>query len=145
MKIILLQDVKNIGKKGQIKEVPDGYARNFLLAKKLATSATPAGIATAQKEEEKKQFILKQQKEQSQKLADALNGKQIVVKARSKNEKLFGSITSKDIVAEIRKLKLEVPEKAISAGHIKELGLHKVTITLENGIIATIDVQVEQI
>jgi large subunit ribosomal protein L9 len=145
MKIILLQDVKNIGKKGQIKEVPDGYARNFLLAKKLATAATPGGITTAQKEEERKRLFLKQQEEQTQKLASALNGKQLIVKARSKNGKLFGSITSKDIAAEIRKLKLEVPEKAISAGHIKELGSHQVKIALDHGVIATINVLVEQI
>lgn len=144
MKIILLQDVKNIGKKGQIKEVPDGYARNFLLAKKLANVATPGAVVIAQKEEEKKQLLLKEQKAETQKLAEALNKKQIFVKARSKDGKLFGSITAKDISAEIRKLKLEVPEKAISAGHIRELGSHEVKITLEHGIIVTVNVLVEQ-
>ena len=144
MKIILLQDVKNIGKKGQIKEVPDGYARNFLLAKKIASIATTGAIAIAQKEEEKKQLIFKEQKAETQKLANALNKKQLILKARAKDGKLFGSITAKDVSSEIRKLKLEVPEKAISVGHIKELGLHEVKITLEYGIVVSINVLVEQ-
>ncbi len=143
MKIILLQDVKNIGKKGQIKEVPDGYARNFLLAKKLANVATPGAMVIAQKEEEKKQLILKEQKAQTQKLAEALNKKQVIIKARSKGGKLFGSITAKDISAEIRKLKLEIPEKAILAGHLRELGSHEVKINLEHGTIVTINVTIE--
>lgn len=144
MKIILSQDVKNIGKKGQIKEVPDGYARNFLLAKKLAVVATPGGIAHVQKEDEKKQLLLRQQKARAQTLADALDKKQITIKARSKDGKLFGSITAKDVAGEIRKLKLEIPEKAISAGHIRELGLHEVRITLDYGIVVSIKVSVEQ-
>ncbi|NTV40685.1 MAG: 50S ribosomal protein L9 [Candidatus Moranbacteria bacterium] len=143
MKIILLQDVKNIGKKGQIKEVPDGYARNFLLAKKIATIATPSGIAIAKKDEEKKQLILKEQRAQTQKLAATLDKKRIIIKARSKDGKLFGSITAKDIATEIRKLKLEVPEKAISTGHIKELGLHKVKISLDHGVVVSINLLVE--
>ncbi|MEI8344157.1 MAG: 50S ribosomal protein L9 [Candidatus Moraniibacteriota bacterium] len=144
MKIILLQDVKNIGKRGQIKEVPDGYARNFLLAKKLATAATPGGVAIVEKENEKKQVILNQQKDQTKKLALALNRKQIIVKARSKGGKLFGSITAKDILNEIKKLNLEIPEKAISVGHIKDLGEHEVKITLDHGIVISINVLVEQ-
>ncbi len=143
MKIILLQDVKNIGKKGQIKEVPDGYARNFLLAKKFAAVATTGAVVIAQKEEEKKQLLLREQKAQTQKLAEALNKKQIIIKARSKDGKLFGSITAKDITAEIRKLKLEVPEKAIAVGHLRELGSHEVKINLPHDIIIAINVTIE--
>jgi len=143
MKIILLQDVKNIGKKGQIKEVPDGYGRNFLLAKKLAAVATTGAVVIAQKEEEKKQLLLKEQKAQTQKLAEALNKKQIIIKARSKDGKLFGSITAKDIAAEIRKLKLEVPEKAIAVGHLRELGSHEVKINLNHDISVKINVIIE--
>ena len=143
MKIILLQDVKNIGKKGQIKEVPDGYGRNFLLARKLAAPATAGAVAVVEKENEKKQALLNQQKAETQKLADALRGKQLLIKARSKDGKLFGSITAKEIAGEIRKLKLEVPEKAINAGHIKEIGQHKVKISLEHGILLELNVTIE--
>ncbi len=143
MKIILLQDVKNIGKKGQIKEVPDGYARNFLLAKKLATVATSGAVVIAQKEAEKKELILKEQKAQTQKLADALNKKEIIIKARSKDGKLFGSITAKDIVSEISKLKLDVPEKAIAVGHLRELGSHEVKINLAHGLSVKLNVIIE--
>jgi large subunit ribosomal protein L9 len=143
MKIILLQDVKNIGKKGQIKEVPDGYARNFLLAKKLAAVATSGAVAIAEKEEEKKQLMLKEQQAQTQKLADALSKKEIIIKARSKDGKLFGSITAKDIANEIRKLKLEVPEKAIAVGHLRELGSHEVKINLEHNLSVKLNVIIE--
>ncbi len=144
MKIILLQDVKNIGKKGQIKEVPDGYARNFLLAKKMAMPATSEGVAHVQKENEKKEVLLRQRKEQVKEMANILRGKEITVKARAKDGKLFGSIKAKDIATEIGKLKLEVPEKAISVGHIKELGSHEVKITLNHDIVVVITLIVEQ-
>lgn len=143
MKIILLQDVKNIGKKGQIKEVPAGYGRNFLLAKKLAAVATPGGVAIVEKENEKKKLLLDQQLAEEKKLAEALKEKQIIIKARSKDGKLFGSITAKDIAVEIRKLKLEVSEKAIAVGHLRELGTHEVKITLNHGTIFTIKVTIE--
>ena len=144
MKIILLQDVKNIGKKGQIKDVPDGYARNFLLAKKLATVATSEGVAHVQKENEKKQILLQQQKDQAKKIAEALDRKKFIIKARAKDGKLFGSITAKDILGEIKKMNLEIPEKSISVGHIRELGEHEVKISLDFGIKATIILIVEQ-
>ena len=87
---------------------------------------------------------MNQQRAQTRSLAESLNKKQIIVKARSKDGKLFGSITAKDISAEIKKLKLEVPEKAISAGHIRDLGSHEVKITLDHDIVVSINVLVEQ-
>jgi len=144
MQIILLQDVKNIGKKGQIKNVPDGYARNFLLARKLAAVATHSGVAQAKHEEEKRKQQESQAKQEVQKLADAINGKQITIKARAKDGKLFGSITAKEIASEIKKQGLAIPEKSISASHIRELGEIKVRINLDFGISANINLLVEQ-
>lgn len=145
MQIILLQDVKNVGKKGQIKNVPDGYARNFLLAKKLAAVATQSVISQVKTEETKRnqQFALEKQK--TQKIASEIDGKRIVIKARSKNEKLFGSITTKEITSEIKKIGFEIPEKAIATDHIKELGEKKVSINFDFGIKATIILIVEEI
>lgn len=83
MQVIFLQDVKNAGKKGQIKNVPDGYARNFLLAKKLATVATEEAISQAKAEEAKRNQQFAAEKQAMQKLAAAIDGKRIVIKARS--------------------------------------------------------------
>ena len=145
MRIILLQDVKNVGRKGQIKNVPDGYARNFLLAKKLAAVATESIISQTKFEEEKNNQELMSEKQAVQKMADDLNGKKIIIKARAKDNKLFGSITAKEIAIEIKKIGFEIPEKAIKADHIKELGEKKVSINLDFGIKTEIILGVEEI
>jgi large subunit ribosomal protein L9 len=144
MQVIFLQDVKNVGKKGQIKNVPDGYARNFLLARKLAAVATPASVAHLKQEDDKKKVQVSLEKQTVQKLAEAIAGKRIVIKARAKDGKLFGSITAKEIAAEIKKIGVSVPEKAIAAEHIKDLGEKKITISLDFGIKAEITLIVEQ-
>jgi len=144
MQVIFLQDVKNVGKKGQIKNVPDGYARNFLLARKLASVATTVNVSQAKQEEDKKKLQLSLEKQTVQKLADAVEGKRITMKARAKDGKLFGSITPKEIAAEIKKIGLEIPEKAIAAEHIKDLGEKKIVISLDFGIKANIVLVVEQ-
>lgn len=144
MQVIFLQDVKNVGKKGQIKNVPDGYARNFLLARKLAAVATQGAVAHAKQEEDKKKMQLSLEKQGVQKLADAVSGKKITIKARAKDGKLFGSITAKEIATEIKKMGIEIPEKAINASHIKDLGEKKVEILLDFGIKTSIILVVEQ-
>ncbi len=144
MQVIFLQDVKNVAKRGQIKDVPDGYARNFLLARKLATLATPAEMAKVKQDQDKKKMQIALEKQEIQKLATAVDGKRIVIKARAKDKKLFGSITPKDISLEIRKLGLAIPEKALAPDHIRELGERKVKINFEFGISASITVVIEQ-
>ncbi|MDD5396746.1 MAG: 50S ribosomal protein L9 [Candidatus Moranbacteria bacterium] len=144
MQVIFLQDVKNVGKKGQIKNVPDGYARNFLLARKLAAVATPASVASAKKEADSKKMQEALEKQTVQKLANDLKDKRITLKARAKEGKLFGSITAKEIAQEIKKIGFDVPEKAIQAEHIKDLGEKKVTISLNFGIETSIILIVEQ-
>lgn len=144
MQVIFLQDVKNVGKKGQIKNVPDGYARNFLLARKLAAVATPASVAHLKQEDDKKKIQISLEKQTVQKLAEDIAGKTVTIKARAKDGKLFGSITAKEIAAEIKKLGIIIPEKAITAEHIKDLGEKKIVISLDFGIKAEITLLVEQ-
>lgn len=144
MQIILLQDVKNIGKKGQIKNVPDGYARNFLLARKMAAAATPSEIAKIKQMEEAQKKQTESEKNAVQKLAATINGKRIVIKARAKNGRLFGSITAKEISSAIMDAGFSIPEKAIKADHIKELGEKNVSIDFDFGITAKIILTVEQ-
>ncbi|KKQ06321.1 MAG: 50S ribosomal protein L9 [Candidatus Moranbacteria bacterium GW2011_GWE2_36_40] len=144
MQVIFLQDVKNVGKKGQIKNVPDGYARNFLLARKLATVANAASLANVKQEEDKKKLQTALGKQTVQKLATAIEGKKFVIKARAKDGKLFGSITAKDINKEIKKAGFDISEKAIQIDHIKDLGEKKVIISFDFGISTTIILVVEQ-
>lgn len=144
MQVIFLQDVKNVGKKGQIKNVPDGYARNFLFARKLASPATAGNVSQAKQEEDKKKLQISLEKQGAAKLAADIEGKRITLKARAKDGKLFGSITTKEIAQEIKKNGFDISEKAIAADHIKELGEKKITINFDFGIKATIILVVEQ-
>ena len=144
MKIILLQDVKNIGKKGQIKNVPDGYARNFLLAKKLAVPATAEAENKIKKEEREQKQEIEKQTEALKKIAADIQEKTIVIKSKAKDGKLFGSITPKEISSSIKAIGFDIPEKAIEQLHIKELGERKIMLDLGHGIITYVNLKVEQ-
>ena len=144
MQVIFLQDVQNVGKKGQIKNVPDGDARNFLVARNLASAATTGAVSKAKQDEEKKKVQLALEKQEIQKLADTINGKRITIKARAKEGKLFGSITPKEIAEELRKIGATIPEKSLPHEHIRELGEKTLKISFDFGIIATFVLIVEQ-
>lgn len=143
MKVLLRADVKNIGKKGEIKDVSDGYAKNFLLAKGLADVATAGAVAQVKAQEAKKHEHMQQEKAQLQAVASKLNGKQVTIKARAKDGKLFGSITMKEVTTQLKKDGFEISEKAIESVPIKELGEKKVKIKFNYGIYAEILVKVE--
>ncbi|MFO7296507.1 MAG: 50S ribosomal protein L9, partial [Clostridia bacterium] len=104
MKVILLQDVKGQGKQGDVVNVSDGYARNYLFPKKLAIEATEQNLK-ALKEKKQAEIRRKEQElSEAQKLANALSGLTVVIKARSGSEgKLFGSVTNKEIADELKK------------------------------------------
>ncbi len=144
MKVILLQDIKSLGKKLDIKEVSDGYARNFLLPKKLAEAATDVALKKIKEQKEKIVLAEKKNLENSQKLAETLRNKEIVIRAKEKGGKLFGSILAKDIIRELGKENINIAEKAVVLKNpIKATGKYKVKIVLENGIQAEINLSVE--
>ena len=132
MKVIFIRDVTNVAKAGEIKEVPDGYARNYLLPKKLAVLAD--STATAQRT----QALIKAQRETAAKLgemnalAKEIDGKEVTITARAGKEKLFGSVTSADIAAALEsthslvvdKKKIDLPEP------IHQLGSYEVPVKL---------------
>ena len=132
MKVILLQDVKKIGKKGEVINTSDGYARNFLFPRKLAQEATDANlhILNNKKENERKQKLA--EIEAAQKVANELKGKEIKITTKlGENGKLFGAITSKDIAAEIKKqFKVEVDKKKIVMDTIKVSGTYEIEVKL---------------
>lgn len=145
MQVIFLQDVKNVGKKGQIKNVPDGYARNFLLARNLASVATPIAIAKAKAEDDKKKVQTSLQRQEVQAIIEKIAEKKVVIKARAKDGKLFGSITVKEIAEQIKsQLGVTVSEKAIAVNHIKELGEKKIDLNFDFNLKTQIILGVEQ-
>lgn len=148
MKVILLKDVKSIGKAGDVKEVSNGYARNFLFPGKLAQVATPELIKRA--EAQKADLVKKSEEEleKTEKLASELDGFVIKIKAKANEEgKLFGSIKPEMIREVLIKEKLNIggiSAEKISTESIKELGEHKVSINLPHGLEAVIVVVVEK-
>ena len=146
MKVVLLQDVKGQGKKGELCNVSDGYARNFLFPKKLAVEADNAALNELKNREEAAAHHKKEEIAAAQSIADTLKGKEIVVKAKAgSNGKLFGSVTSKEIAAEIKnKLGIEIDRKKMSVADIKNFGEYTAEIKLYQGIAAKITVKVTE-
>jgi len=145
MRIILLEDVENLGKKGEVKEVAFGYARNFLIPRKLAVLATRGKLKQREEELER----LKKKKEQLQKEAEALKEKlekqvfQLEIPAGPKG-KLFGAVTAKEIADLIKKeTGIPIDKKQIEEGPIKESGEHKITLKLFEDIKAKIQLKVK--
>ncbi len=146
MKVILLQDVKGHGKKGELCNVSDGYARNFLFPKKLAVEADNAALNELKNREESAAHHKKEEIAAAQKTADLLNGKVVVINAKAgSNGKLFGSVTSKEIAAEIKNaLGIEIDKKKMSVADIKNFGEYTAEIKLYQGIVAKITVKVTE-
>ena len=132
MKVILLQDVKKIGKKGDVINTSDGYARNFLFPRKLAQEATDANlhILNNKKENERKQKLA--ELEAAQKVAGELKGKEIKISAKTGDGgRLFGAITSKDVAEVIKtQYNVEVDKKKIVMDTIKVAGGYQIEVKL---------------
>lgn len=141
-----MQNVKNIGKMGDVKEVSDGYARNFLLPKKLAEAATEAGIKNVEVLKNKMAQVEQADLEKNQQLAESLQGREIIIQAKEKDGKLFGSVNAKTIAKELKKENLDIDEKSIIlAEPIKEVGEYDVKIELGHGIEALVKVVIEAV
>jgi large subunit ribosomal protein L9 len=135
MRVVLLKDVKGLGKSGDIKDVPDGYARNFLLPSKSANIASTGAVKIVELQKQKQAEIAQKELAETQELASRLQGKEIVVKAKEKNGKLFGSITAKNITKELKKDGIDVAEKSIVISeNVREIGEYAVKVRLDHGI-----------
>lgn len=147
MKVILTQDVKGQGKKGQVVDVSDGYARNFLLAKGLATEATKSNLNDLKGKQESAEYKIKTDTDEAKKIAEQMKALVVNLKAKAgDNGKLFGSITSKDVADALtaqHHIKLDKKKFVIPDG-IKTLGVTEVTVKLYTGISGTLKVNVEK-
>ena len=145
MKVILMQDVKSIGKKGELKEVSDGYARNFLLPRKLAKEANAQAMNEFKNAEAAKEYKVKVETEKAQENAKALSGKTVKISAKAgQNGKLFGSVTAKELAEEIAKqYGVEVDKRKIALENdIKAFGTYNFDVKFYNGISASMSVVV---
>lgn len=148
MQVILTQDVKGQGKKGQMINVSDGYARNFLLPKGLAQPATKSNINVMKGKQESAEYKKQKEKEEAEAIAEKMKDITVTIKAKAgDNGKLFGSVTSKDVAEELKMqhhIKLD-KKKFVMPDGIKTLGETTVDVKLYTGITGKLKVMVEKL
>lgn len=148
MKVILLSDVKGTGKKGEMHEVSDGYARNFLLPKKLAKEATIQAVGEMHARNEADAFHAEVRKQEAEALAKKLEKIKVVIKAKAgEGGKLFGSVTVKEIAEDMsRQINEEIEKKKVSIteGDIKNFGTYEAIVKIHPGINAKVKVEVKE-
>ncbi|MCX7843428.1 MAG: 50S ribosomal protein L9 [Clostridia bacterium] len=147
MKVILKQDVKGMGKKEDMVEVSDGYARNYLLPKGLAVEANASNINVMKTKKEAERTRKDRELAEAKALAEKLKGITVVIKGKAgENGKLFGSITNKDISDMLKSVfKLDVDKKKINLPDaIKSIGTTEVEVKLYPEVSARLTVKVEQ-
>jgi large subunit ribosomal protein L9 len=144
MKVVLKDDVKNIGKMGQIIDVADGYARNYLVPKGLAIEANTKNIKSLEHQKRIIQDNAKKIKVSAQDLSNKISTITLVIKAKSGDEgKLFGSVTTMDIAELLQKEGIEIDKKKISLDEpIKRLGAYAVNVKIHPEISTQLNVQV---
>ena len=147
MKVILLKDVKGTGVKGNVVNVSDGYARNFLFPKGLAIEATKANLSELKNKEKAQQKRIEQEKQEARELAKKISDITLVIKAKSgENGKLFGSVTNKEIAQELKKQhNITIDRKKIVLNEpIKQLGQMDLEVKLYPEISGKLTVKVEE-
>ena len=147
MKVLLLADVKGQGKKDQIVEVSDGYARNFLFPKKLAIIADAKAINETKSKEEAKQFKLKEEKAAAKALAEKLSNLTVKITATSGADgRLYGSVTSKDIAEKLKEQhKVDIDKrKLVLSESIKAYGTYEIEVKVYPEVSAKLKVAVSE-
>jgi len=145
MKVILQADVKGQGKKGDLLDLSDGYARNYLFPRKLAAPATPESIAACRRREEARTEKLAREKEKAMALAETLKTCHVKVSAKAGvGGRLFGSVTNAEVADALNaQFGLALDKHSVSLPeHIKQCGTHKAKAKLGFGISAELDVEV---
>jgi len=147
VKVILTQDVKNLGKKGEVVKVADGYARNYLIPRGLAEEATDSRLKNLKQKQKAKARKKQKELEEAREKAKELEGRVVTIKTKAGEKgKLFGSVTSRDVAEAVKKeFGLDVDKRKIELGDpIKSLGRYTVGIKLYPDVTAEIIVAVEE-
>lgn len=144
MKVILNQDVKDLGKKGELVNVSDGYAKNFLIPRKIAVIADATAMNELKNREASKAHHLAVEKANAEAAAKALEGKSVKITAKAgSNGRLFGSVSAKEIAEHIKScFGIEIDKKKIVVDDIRNFGTYECTIKIYTGISAKIFVVV---
>jgi len=144
MKVILLSDVDGLGRKDDIVEVNDGYARNFLLKRKMALEATTSNLNSVQVKKGAQAEKARREREDAQRFSGVLSGQKVVLEMKAgEGGKLYGAVTNSDIAGALGKLGHSVDKKNISIkSPIKGAGDYEVTVKLYSDISANVTVQV---
>ena len=145
MKVILLQDVKSLGKEGEIVNVNDGYARNFIIPKKLGVEANSRNMNDLKLKKSNEEKIAKENKEAAEKLAGELKAGQVALKIKvGEGGKAFGSVSAKEIAAAVKnQMGLDVDKKKIQLKEtLKTLGTHIVPVKLHPEVTADLKVEI---
>ena len=145
MKVILTQDVKGVGKKDQILEVNDGYARNFLIPKKLGVQVSTANLALLKSKQDSRDFKRQEDKKEAEQIKEKLEKIRLDIKVKSgENGKIFGGVTSKEISDVLKdKYSINIDKKKIELKEtIKTVGITTVDIKLFEGVIGKVKVNV---
>lgn len=144
MKVVLKQDVKGLGKKGELVNTSDGYARNFLFPKGLAVEANAQSMTELKNREQAQKYKIETETAAAKKAAAEIQGKTIKIKAKAgQNGKLFGSVTSKEIAEKLKEeFKLDVDKRKVVVEDIKQFGTFEFEVKLYQGISAKLFVSV---
>ena len=145
MKVILTQDIKGVGKKDEIINANDGYARNFLFPKKLAVPADSKNMSLLQGRKDSANYKKEQEIEKANEIKEKISKIMLTIKVKAgENGKIFGSITSKEIATELKIQKnIEIDKKKINLKEpIKELGTFNIEIKLYEGVIGTLKINI---
>ena len=144
MKVLLKEDVKGTGKKGDVVEVADGYGRNFLIKKGLAAIATASNVNEAQQKKEAAAFHKAEEIKATKALAQELNGKSVTVKIKvGEKGRVFGSVTSAHVADAMTAMGFDIDKKKIKMDSVKNIGSYPAEIRLMENVSAKITVVVE--
>jgi len=144
MKVILIDEIRGLGTRGDIVSVKDGYARNYLFPKKLAREATPGNLKAVEQEKKKWALLAQQEKEVAAKAAEKVQGLKLTVTKRvGESGTLFGSVTANEIADALAAQGIDVDKRRVELSHpIKTVGMHDVEVRLHREVAAKIQVEV---
>jgi large subunit ribosomal protein L9 len=144
MKVILTEEIRGLGTRGDVVTVKDGYARNYLIPKNLAQEATNSNLKAIEHQRHKWALLAQEEKNAAQKQADRVKGVKIQIEKRvGEHGHLFGSVTANEIADALMEKGLEVDKRRIElASPIKNIGLHDVEVRLHRDVTASIQVEV---
>lgn len=144
MQVVLKQDVKDLGKKGQLVNVSDGYGKNYLIPRKIAVLADATALNELKNREAAEAHRLAVEKANAEAAAAVINGKTVKITAKAgANGKLFGSVTSKEVAEKLKSdFNVDIDKKKIVLDDIRNFGTYKSTVKIYNGITAQIYINV---